>query len=131
MPFARMSRDSSRSENQSLSAVARHVLERIEQRSDLTLAAIQTRSDEESVWDVVLGERERLEASRRPPFEEARLEVGFDPAGRLVPVLRVLRQELEDDRRERLRNPEHAVAGRDGLACVRVDPLQRLGCVER
>src|SRR5262249_44252087 len=106
----------SRKEDEGLSAVAGHALERIDERSDLTPATVQTLGDQQSVRHVARCERERLDPAGRVPVGKAPPKVGLDSPGRLIAVLRVLGQELEDDRREHRGNPEHTLSGRHGLS---------------
>src|SRR5262249_4570857 len=118
----------SRYEDERLPAVAGDALERIDQRGDLTRAAVKPLGDQQSVRHVVRGKRERLEATGGLPVRQASPQVGLDAAGGLVAVFRVLRQQLEDDRGEHRGNPGDAVARWHGPSrAAAADPFHPLG----
>ncbi len=82
---------------QELALPAGGALEGGEQRARLLGAAVELLRDAQRIRDVAQAEREGRHRAGGRDLAEARVEVGEEPEGALVPVLRVLLEELHDD----------------------------------
>src|SRR5262249_43791084 len=81
-------------------AVADYLLECPEQGTDLGFATVQLLGNQKTVRDVLLADRERVDASKSLPLDKTSLQVSFDTRGRLIAVLGSLGEQLHHDCRE-------------------------------
>jgi hypothetical protein len=99
-----------------------------EQGVNLALPAVKLLRDQQPVRYVVSAEREEVDTTTQIPFRLAAPQVARHARGSLVAILGVLGQQLHHDRRERLGDSLHPLAGRRRLPRdVTMDPLHRVG----
>jgi hypothetical protein len=102
------------------------------QHRALAFAAVQLFRNQQARRDVVVGQRERIDAAVALPHVAAAQQVGFQPGRGLVALFRVLGQQLHDDHRQMHRDRVDACARGLGLARdVAVNPFQRFARDER
>lgn len=116
-----------RDEGEPRCAVRRHGVEGGKQERTLRFASVELVGNRQSIGCVTCRERKGFEPTSKLPIVETSMKIDLEAAGRLIAILGVLGEELQEDRLQCTGDALHSLArGRGWPGDVAVNPLERI-----